>query len=87
MNFADQMTESYLLGRLRPRPAVGTMGGAGWMKGPCACPGGSAIRSGVMLCEARPPRPGQAQGPLIRSPHPLVPTQDDAQPPHYRSWL
>ncbi len=87
MNIDDQMTESCPLGRLRPRRPVGTMGGAGGMRGPCACPGGSAIRSGMMLCEARAPRPGQAQGPHIRPTPPLVPTQDDARPPHYRSWL
>src|SRR5712691_9529182 len=28
-----------MLGRLRPQRPVGTMGGVGWMRGPCACPG------------------------------------------------
>jgi len=42
--------------------------GAGW--GPCACPGGNAIHWGLRGA----PQRGQAQGPLIHSTPPLVPT-------------
>src|SRR5581483_10912010 len=84
MNFADRMTAS------RPRPdelcqrmggneggashLVGTRGGCGEGRGPCACPRASAMLSAFR----EPSHPGQAQGPHILSSHPLVPTERDA---------
>ena len=39
MKFANRIGELYVSGRLRPLRPVGTMGGVGWMRWPCACPG------------------------------------------------
>src|SRR5712692_11255800 len=49
MIFAKQMRPSCLLRRLRPRRPVGTRGGVGRMRGPCACPGGSVIPLGFRM--------------------------------------
>src|SRR5258708_39454504 len=55
---------------------VGTRGGAGWMRGPCACPGEWRFRQSFLLTRwSSSPGRGQAQGPHP-SPHPpLVPTE------------
>src|SRR5229473_4196391 len=53
---------------------VGTRGGCGAGRGPCACPGGNAIHLGISWSKMVAPQPGQAQGPLIHSTPPLVPT-------------
>src|SRR5260370_1954602 len=55
---------------------VGTRGGVGWMRGPCACPGEWRFRQGFLLTRwIISPGRGQAQGPHP-SPHPpLVPTE------------
>ena len=54
--------------------SVGTRGGygAGW--GPCACPWWQRAPVGTAWSKQVAPQPGQAQGPLIRSTPPLVPT-------------
>src|SRR5258708_22321799 len=53
---------------------VGTRGGygAGW--GPCACPWWQRAPVGTAWSNQVAPQPGQAQGPLIHSTPPLVPT-------------
>src|SRR5713226_15428 len=53
---------------------VGTRGGygAGW--GPCACPWWQRAPVGTAWSKQVAPQPGQAQGPLIHSTPPLVPT-------------
>src|SRR5260370_37049685 len=53
---------------------VGTRGGygAGW--GPCACPWWKRDPVGTAWSNQVAPQPGQAQGPLIHSTPPLVPT-------------
>src|SRR5712692_2395134 len=53
---------------------VGTRGGCGAGRGPCACPGGNAIQWGTSWSTKVAPQPGQAQGLLIHSTPPLVPT-------------
>jgi len=54
---------------------VGTRGGVGWMRGPCACPRWKATRV-PYLTEPRRIllQQGQAQGPLPAPHPPLVPT-------------
>ncbi len=50
MIFDNRIRE--LPGSVRPRP-VGTRGGVGWMRGPCACPRGNALRLGSVRHDGR----------------------------------
>ncbi len=75
MNFSNRRGSSRPSGRLRPRRSVGTRGGCGDGRGPCACPGEWRFRQGFMLTRwISSPGRGQAQGPLIHPTPPLVPT-------------
>jgi hypothetical protein len=53
---------------------VGTRGGCGAGWGPGACPGGNALHWGLRGAKRSHPQRGQAPGPLIHTPTPLVPT-------------
>src|SRR5258708_4217109 len=65
MNVSNRRGESRPSGRLRPRRSVGTRGGCGDGRGPCACPGEWRFRQGFMLSRwSSSPGRGQAQGPI-----------------------
>src|SRR5712692_1326545 len=62
------------VGTLRPRPPVGTRGGVGWMRGPCACPGWGGLALHILEPDGITARGGQAQGPHPSPQPPIVPT-------------
>ena len=76
MNFSNRMQQCAW-----PRP-VGTRGGCGEGWGPCACPGGNAIRPGSVRHEGR-----TATRTSTRPPHPPNPSpcpyRRERLPPHY----
>ena len=76
MNFANRMQQCAW-----PRP-VGTRGGCGEGWGPCACPGGNAIRPGSVRPDGHTPTRTSTRPPHPPNPSPC-PYRRERLPPHF----